>query len=272
MNGKMQTELELPPEKRIVSVYFSPTKTTKKLVSAIAEEMSLAIGREVQEFPLTLPSERKEKLPVFSSDDILVIGVPVYAGRIPAILEETFKHLKGAGNPAVAVAVYGNRDYDDALLELSDILKERGFSAIGAGAFVGEHSLSDKVAGGRPDTDDLKKARAFGKSLCEKLKNGMGAAFQVKGKRPYKERPPAHKCAPKTRDNCTDCMVCAKNCPAGVISLENPRIIADGCLRCCACVKICPQGSKYFDDEMYVKFKGYLEQNCMNRKEPEIFL
>lgn len=267
-----QPELNPPAEKKIVSIYFSPTQTTQKTVAAIAEEMSLRLGHKIEEIPLTLPGQRKVDLPAFNEGDILIVGIPVYAGRIPQILEPLLDGLKGVGNPAAAVAVYGNRDYDDALLELYDTLNARGFKVFGAGAFLGEHSLSEIVGGGRPDVEDIKKAKEFGKAVAKKIAKGTAESLHIKGVRPYKERMPSMPCAPKTTEECIDCMVCAENCPAGVISFENPRLISDGCLRCCACVKICPTNAKYFDDELYVKFKGYLESNCTARKEPELFV
>ena len=154
---------------------------------------------------------------------------------------------------------------------MSDILSARGFQVAAAGAFIGEHSLSKKVGGGRPDAGDLKAAENFGKAAAEKIANNSFGNFEIKGKRPYRERPAAAPCAPKTDENCAECMICAQNCPAGVISFENPREISEGCLRCCACVKGCPSGSKFFDDEIYAKFKAFLEANCTARKEPELF-
>ena len=50
--------------------------------------------------------------------DLLVVGMPVYSGRIPASALPALRKFRGNGTPAVVVCVYGNRDYDDALLEL----------------------------------------------------------------------------------------------------------------------------------------------------------
>lgn len=61
----------------------------------------------------------------------------------------------------MAVVVYGNRDYEDALLELHDILSENGFVVVAAGAFVARHSIFPDVAAGRPDRDDLDRMAEF---------------------------------------------------------------------------------------------------------------
>ena len=238
--------LSTPQAKKITAAYFSPTGTSKRIARAIAGAMAAALNMETADFPLTLPSDRKKPLPDFGGGGGRGRARPVYAGRVPAIAEPIIKKLSGRGAPVVAAAVYGNRDYDDALLEMSDILSARGFQVAAAGAFIGEHSLSKKVGGGRPDAGDLKAAENFGKAAAEKIANNSFGNFEIKGKRPYRERPAAAPCAPKTDENCAECMICAQNCPAGVISFENPREISEGCLRCCACVKGCPSGSKFF--------------------------
>lgn len=263
--------LSAPRTKKITAVYFSPTGTSKRIARAIAGAMATALNMETADFPLTLPADRKNLLPEFGEGDVLVLALPVYAGRVPAIAEPIIKKLSGRGTPAVAAAVYGNRDYDDALLEMSDILSARGFRIAAAGVFIGEHSLSGKVGGGRPDAADLKAAENFGKAAAEKIAKNSFENFEIKGNRPYRERPAAAPCAPKTGENCAECMICAQNCPAGAISFENPREISEGCLRCCACVKGCPSGSKFFDDEIFAKFKAFLEANCAARKDPELF-
>ena len=100
----------------------------------------------------------------------VLVSMPVYAGRIPSICREMLlAHLKGHGNPAIAVAVYGNRDYDDALVELQDLLEENGFCVIAGAAFVAQHSIFTKVAAGRPDEDDRRRMAEFGAMCREKL-------------------------------------------------------------------------------------------------------
>ena len=53
--------------------------------------------------------------------------MPVYGGFIPQVCAHMEKNLKGDYTPAVIAAVYGNRHYDDALLQMKDILTEQGF-------------------------------------------------------------------------------------------------------------------------------------------------
>ena len=77
-----------------------------------------------------------------AEDELLVVGVPVYMGRVPELLMEWLHAVKASGSPAVSVVVYGNRAFEDSLIELEDILTERGCISIAGAAYIGEHSFS----------------------------------------------------------------------------------------------------------------------------------
>lgn len=255
----------------IFALYFSPTHTSRAIARAVGEMLSEKLAKPLTETDLTLPAARGT-VRSFGPEDVLVLGFPVYGGRIPQVLEESLRLLKGDGTPAVTAAVYGNRDFDDSLLEAGDILKAGGFRVAAAGAFIGEHSLTPKVASGRPDGADLTKARALGEKAAEKLLSGDVNEAVPKGSRPYKERGPAAPVAPKTTDACTRCMLCVKDCPMGILGPEDPAVVGEGCLNCFACVKGCPAQAKYFDNERLKGFAAMLEGKCADRKEPEIYL
>ncbi len=260
----------------IKAIYFSPTKTTKKIINQIAQELQNILNCQMQVIDITLPSKREEQM-VFSKEDILLFGLPVYAGRIPAFLEAFVRNIKGNNNLAVAVTVYGNRDYDDALLELTDILTDNKFNVIAAAAFIGEHSYSYKVAAGRPDAKDLQMATEFASKLAPKLQNINASIttnkITIRGNFPYKERIPSAKVAPKTKNSCVRCMLCSKLCPVLAIAKDNPLVTdKQKCIRCFACVKACPNKSKYFDDESVLAVVNKLETNFIVRKEPEVFI
>lgn len=265
-------------QKQLHLIYFSPTGTTGKIVTAIGEalwEGEIPVCR-VQDWTKKRPTEGQ----AFVGTDLVILGVPVYGGRIPLLLEEAIRGLKGNGALCVAAVVYGNRAYEDALLELTDLLTEGGFRILGAGAFLGEHSYGKEIAGGRPDAQDLVVAADFGKRLLEKLlytkKAEELAAVSVPGNHPYKERNPGGEpWAPKTRETCVDCGICAGVCPMGIIDASDVRQITapEKCLHCCACVKACPLEAKYMDSAFYEKFRSFLIANySKERKEPEMFL
>ncbi|MDL2307596.1 4Fe-4S binding protein, partial [Desulfovibrio sp. OttesenSCG-928-C06] len=105
----------------------------------------------------------------FGSDDLLVLTSPVYSGRMPEPLQARLDKMRGSGTPAIIAMTYGDRAYDDALLELADRLEERGFIVIGAGAFVARHAVFPRYAVGRPDEQDLLQLRALAEQSLARL-------------------------------------------------------------------------------------------------------
>lgn len=110
--------------------FFSPSDTTRKYAKAMTD----AFGRESQLIDLTHGSCEIES-ELIDGDTALLIS-PVYAGRIPALAADLFRQIDGHGMRTIVAVVYGNRDYDDALLELADIAVNDGFDVIAAGAFI----------------------------------------------------------------------------------------------------------------------------------------
>ena len=271
--------------KTIWAIYFSATGTTKKIVKTVAKELGHIMRADVKCISYTLPEERQRKYE-FNEDDIVIFGSPVYAGRIPNVMLP-FLNLAFKGNEALAVpiVVFGNRNYDDALIELRDILESEGFHTIAGGAFIGEHSFSKILAAGRPDLKDLKVAQDFAGKIAEKLRrqnNGFKTPVKVSGENPirsyYKPRDRKGifinilKVKPKTSEKCINCGICSKICPMGSIDKNEPENITGICIKCGACIKKCPVGAKYYDDPGYLYHQHELEEEYSIRKEPDMFL
>lgn len=252
-------------------VYFSPTHTTEKIARAIGE----GIGMERRiETDLTLD---ESDAPIEINDSLTILAAPVYGGRVAPVAIQRIKRLKGYHAPVILVAVYGNRDYEDALVELRDTAISLGFTPLSAGAFIGEHSYSTSqypIAMGRPDEADLDTARRFGKESLSKLErtNLPVPAFFIKGNVPYKPAMAGKPSAPICTENCFVCGECIEVCPTHAIRLsaDNSCIETDvnRCIRCCACVKACPNGARLYDNP----FAAFLHANFSDRKEPEWFM
>lgn len=267
---------------KIKTLYFSATGTTEKIIKKLSEELSSYIkaSEQIVHFNFTLPDQRTETLN-FSAEDIVIVGVPVYAGRVPNVLLKYLDSIKSEGSLAIAAVVYGNRHYDDALIELKDVLESNGFLVVAAGAFIGEHSFSDILAKGRPDNLDYDIVKKFAYEIYSKLLS-ESSIVQVPGNNPYRPyyKPKGEdgkavdirKVVPKTNENCTDCKICAGACPVSSIDFENPSQLNGICIKCCACIKKCPVNAKYFDDGHYLRHKYELEIEFRERKSPELFL
>ncbi len=271
--------------RRVSAMYFSPTGTTRRVVSTIASGIVAEAGGwgTGDVVDLTPPGVRSRPLS-FSADDLLVAGVPVYAGRVPNVLLPFFDSITGNGASAVAVVLYGNRGYDDALVELADILAARGFKVLAAGAFIGQHSFSETLGAGRPDASDLAVADAFARSIpaLTRVPESISPSA-IPGNRPYRAyyvprresgEPVTgfRKIKPTTDASCTRCGACAAACPMGSIATDDYSSISGICIKCCACVKACPTGAKRFDDPDFVAHRRELERGCEHRRSPEVIL
>lgn len=269
-------------EIRINTIYFSATGTTRKVVSGIADKLLENLGTIAKNIDFTLPEGRKKQA-VFTEEDVVIVGVPVYAGRVPNVLLKYLNTISGNGALAIPIVVYGNRNYDDALIELKDILETNGFTVIAGGAFVGEHSFSKILGKNRPDQKDMDIVNNFACKIYKKLlSNNKRQAIEVKGNIPYRKYympkdkdgnlVDIRKVTPKTNSNCTDCKLCVSICPMGSIDARDVSRINGICIKCGACIKKCPVQAKYFDDENYLRHKHELEIEFKNRREPELFI
>ena len=268
----------------ITVICFSPTHTSKTIAEAVATGMARA----------RCGSEGNAE--ASASCSMLVRTIDLTLDRSDEPITLTF------------TVTYGNRDYEDALVELYDLALSLGLTPFAAGAFIGEHSYSTPempVAEGRPDSMDLADASIFGGECARKLESpGAFAPFHIKGNRPYKEPsrpasspaaahpsgsgtaavPPVHSAVtatpdrpdipavPVSADGCPLCGECAAVCPTGAIVLDSGSMkvltAPSLCIRCCACVKACPAGMRTYS----TPFAAFLHEHCSARREPETFL
>ncbi len=252
---------------KLTTVYFSATYTTRKVVEYLASSLT----DEVTVMDIT--NEKSLEGVNIPCNECLLVGMPVYAGRIPAMAVEQVRRLKGEGTPAIAVAVYGNRDYDDALLELSDLLAENGFKVIAAGAFIAQHSIFPKVGAGRPDADDFQKMDAFVKEIQKlfSVESNQLLPIHVPGNRPYKI-PGSIPIYPSGTKTCQECGKCARLCPVGAIPLDAPKTVDESrCIKCGRCIVVCPTQSRKFQGLKYKLASLKFNQAYQARKEPECF-
>lgn len=262
---------------KVKLVYFSPTGTTQKILESIAGGIT---AEEVEHIDLTRPKGAQQTIPPFS-DELVIMGAPVYGGRLPVDAIHRFKQLKARKTLAVLIVLYGNREFEDALLELKNLAMELGFHPVAGGAFIGEHSFATKdvpIANGRPDSLDVQKAMDFG----ARIKDAVTALpspdaqmdLDIPGRFPYEAGGArAMAVSPVTReDTCTVCDTCASVCPTAAISINGSvATTVERCIRCCACIKNCPTGARVMEDSMWKKITNWLNENCSTRKEPQFF-
>lgn len=249
----------------IIKIYFSPSQTTRKVVGQVASNFS----ENVETYDLLTFSSEKE----FSPSDIVIVGMPIFAGRIPKSGRERLSKLKGKSTKAIAIANYGNAHVTDALLELVDLLTENNFDVIAAATTVSHHSIFDGVAQGRPDSKDMEKINEFAEKCIEKIENGESLESEIPGNRPYtdyKQLPFVISC---DESSCSFCYDCVSICPEKAIPEDDPIATdLDICNRCTACINICPEDARAFTGEAFEAKKPEFEKANSERKEVEIFL
>lgn len=283
--------------RKIWAVSFSPTGGTSRIVRLLADEMGERLHIPVEEIAYTLPAER-EKVYTFAADELLILGTPVYAGRIPnKILPDVDRSFEGNGTLAVAVSVFGNRNYDDGLMELALLLENHGFCVAAAAAAAARHAFSDDIGAGRPDKQDEEELRVFARRAAEKIKEFSGVekivsgnkaacgvlALQITGHNPVgpyytplrADGQPAKflKAKPVTDENlCNRCGTCAQVCPMGSISREDPSVVNGICIKCQACIRACPTQAKHFEDEDFLSHVEMLREHYTRRAANAFFL
>ena len=271
--------------KRVVAVYFSAVGNTKRVTEAIATEVASALSLSFETVDFTLPAARKT-LREFSQEDLVVFGVPTYAGRVPnKVLPFVESLFAGQGTPVMPVVTFGNRSCDSALTELAQVLTGRGFVVMGGGAFACEHVFSEKIGGGRPDAADWGEIHRFAGHIVDKVRGGGGGCGwlpvemdQTVG--PYYtplglDGQPAKflKAKPVTDEaKCTACGICAASCPMGSVDPNEVGQVTGICIKCQACVRKCPRGAKHFADEAFLSHVAMLEGTYVDRAENHTFI
>ena len=247
------------------NIHFSPTGGTKKvadiLVSNLTSEFcEVDICRDIEKMSL-------------QAEDVCLISVPSFAGRVSAVAIERIKKISGNGAKAILNCVYGNREWDDTLTELQDTLESCGFVCVAAVVAVAEHSVLRQFATGRPDEVDAKELAEFARKITAKLDSGVFGKLELAGSHgTYKQIGPIP-FKPEANDACDACGICAKGCPVGAIDKTDPRKTdKDVCISCMRCQYICPKHARDLDPAFMTAMAERMAPRLGGRKGNHLFL
>lgn len=246
--------------------YMSGTGTTKKYAEAFAKTLPGTV--QICELNARTPIDAQ-----LTEHDLLVVAAPVFGGHIPPFVFEQLKNINGSNTPAVALAVYGARDYDSALLEMQAKLASKGFELVGAAALVARHSIVQSIAPDRPNAGDIKEAEEFARKISARLE-GMTCIqdrpdFDFKGE--LVEAEPSSN-TPIVSKDCISCGACAAQCPALAIPKDAPNTTdSDACISCLRCIEVCPTGARMLPAPVIEYVSNLLAKLADPAKENEFF-
>ncbi len=245
-------------------ITFSPTGGTAKA----AEFLAAGIASDWNTIDLLTDIPEV----TLSAEDICLVAVPSFGGRIPTTSVERLHRIHGNGAKAILLCVYGNRAYEDTLSELQDILETCGFDCIAAAAAVAEHSILREFGAGRPDANDRKELAEFGSKIRERIQQPAADPLNVPGShgtyKSYQNTP----FLPVKSDVCTNCGLCAASCPVKAIGDTPYDVASEKCIKCMRCASVCPVNARTMAPQILSTLRERLAVVCSTRKNNELFL
>lgn len=246
-------------------IIFSPTGGTEKVTNTMTK-----FWNEVKDIDLSKTDLDFSSISL-TKEDIAVIAMPSFGGVAPQLALDRLAKMNGNQCKCAIVAVYGNRAYENTLVQMEDYAVKAGFHVIATVSAVAEHSILHQYATGRPDENDDNQLTEFGNQILEKAESGNESTPSIPGNRPYKES--SAFLIPKANASCSGCGLCADKCPAGAIDRKNPRMTDKSkCISCMRCVAACPKHARKVSGFMTAVAGMAIKKACSVRKECELFI
>lgn len=246
---------------------FSPTGGTQK----VADTITKGLTQSASKVDLTDAKGNFDGI-LLTKEDVAVIAVPSYSGRVPETAAVRIARLQGHDASAILICVYGNRAYEDTLVELQDIVHQAGFKVVAAVAAIAEHSIARRYAAGRPDEEDRTQLAEFARQIAQKIASGDTCEPKIPGHRPYRKAG-ATGIVPKPTKACINCGVCARKCPVGAINpTDSRKVDKKACISCMRCVAVCPHFARKINRFLLFLVNAMLKKACSQRKANELYL
>lgn len=251
---------------KYVRIIFSPTGGTEKAARALTAHWPSS-----EKVNLAAPDGNYTGYSC-RADDIVLIAMPSYGGLAPQIALDRLSLMKGNSAKCILLCVYGNRAYEDTLVQMEDTAAKCGFQVTAAVSAVAEHSIMHQYAAGRPNQKDRAQLAGFESKISEKVRKGDTSSPKLPGSRPYKKAGSLG-LVPKADSNCSKCGLCAQQCPVQAIDPQSLKT-ADKkkCISCMRCVSVCPRKSRKVSGLMVSAAALAMKKACSEPKQNELFL
>lgn len=250
---------------KLYSITFSPTGTSQFVAEKIAEAFN-SIPEHID-----ICNEIHEEIHI-EQQSVCIFSVPCYGGRVPQVAINRLSHIHARGATAIICVTYGNRAFEDALLELADCVESTGFNVIAGCAIIGEHNIMHIYGTGRPNPSDQKEIEQFSNKVIEKINAGLKNRPAFPGNRPYKEYHVAQTEILVDKGACINCGQCALMCPTQAISKDGLQFDRNACINCMRCIELCPKKCRSISDEFVSALIQKVGKACESPKENQFYL
>lgn len=219
---------------------------------------SLAVAKKLNGELISIPQAVKENTLVYK-DEAIGIVFPLYCLNPPKMVREFLSRAKFQTDYLFAIATYGNLA-GASMLELQEAVKRYGYQF----DYMNTLLMVDNFLPNFDITEEISLLPK--KQTQEKLEQIVTDVFDRKRHLPkvtQKDMELSAMCVPlmeqqnqgesakafTVNDNCTQCGICIKVCPADNISLAEQVTFQNRCESCYACIHACPQNAIHLKNE-----------------------
>ena len=244
-------------------LYFSGTGNSRYVAKKIAESSGdelVSIGQKIKSRDF---SEIRSEKP-------LVFVGPVYAGRLPRVMEDYIRKVKFTGTQRAYFVVTCAQTPWVTVQYVEKLCAEKGFSLLGFNSIVMPQGY---IAGGGTQPKDvndkiLKAAEPKIISIAETIRDKQmlpkeqpGKAMMSKVLNPIMYSMMISAKGFRVTDKCTGCGECAQRCPLNNIKLTNGKPVwGNQCTHCMACIAGCPNEAIEYGKKTVGKPRYYLDE------------
>ena len=167
--------------KRVAGLYYSPVGGTAIMTERLARSIKDVLDDcSPEDITVECHDLLKEQTAGIKVDEetIVVIGMPVYVGKIPLPAANVLRGIKGNGAMTLTAVSYGGRSYGNALFELNSLAEDCGFRPIGAGAFLISYMARRNSATSSAPALDIESMAEFSNAASAKIKRLTGCEIE----------------------------------------------------------------------------------------------